>query len=111
MPPAAMPPAAGSAAPSPSAAAAAHSLARAYEGGCHHDGYLPSRDELSMLYLNRDVIGDCSTASASGVQPPYWNSSEYENAPYCARYQYFDDGYQNNNYKGCTYRVRAVRAF
>jgi hypothetical protein len=45
------------------------SLARAYTGGGYSDWYLPSRDELYKLYVNRDKIG--------GFVPGEYNISWY----------------------------------
>ena len=84
-------------------------LARAYTGGGHSDWYLPSKDELSKLYLNRHAIGGFHTASDD--RPWYWSSSEYEYNVYIAWSQSFVDGGQGSNGKYDTYRVRAVRAF
>ncbi len=78
-------------------------LARAYNGGGYTDWYLPSKDELNKLYLNRVGVGGFD----DGV---YWSSSEH-NAGDGAWLQLFYDGYQNGNAKGNTHRVRAVRAF
>jgi hypothetical protein len=68
----------------------------------YSDWYLPSKDELNKLYLNRTVIGGFAAAH-------YWSSSE--NDVNVAWSQYFGNGYQGNNYKYDTYYVRAVRAF
>ena len=70
--------------------------------GGYNDWFLPSKDELNKLYLNKVAIGGFAVDS-------YWSSSEYR--AYYAWYQYFGNGYQNLNYKLNTYRVRAVRAF
>ena len=77
-------------------------LARAYNGGGHSDWYLPSRDELNMLYLNRVAIGGFAAAL-------YWSSSE--GAAYYALYQDFSNGDQGGGGKDGLLRVRAVRAF
>jgi hypothetical protein len=77
-------------------------LARAYAGGGYTDWYLPSKDELNKLYLNRIDIGDF----ANGI---YWSSTEDDNTK--AWYQNFASGYQASIVKGVTYYVRAVRAF
>jgi Protein of unknown function (DUF1566)/Pentapeptide repeats (8 copies) len=66
------------------------------------DWYLPSKDELNQLYINRGAVG----GFASGV---YWSSTEL-NAGF-AWTQYFVDGYQYNYYKTVEWRVRPVRAF
>ena len=65
-------------------------LARACTDGGYNDWYLPSRDELNKLYLNRDAIGGFDTTS----NPWYWSSSELELVPSSAWYQGFDDGNQ-----------------
>jgi len=82
-------------------------LARAYNGGGYNDWYLPSRDELNKLYLNRDAIGGFDTTS----NPWYWSSSELELVPSSAWYQPFVVGYQVDDGKSDAGRVRAVRAF
>jgi len=75
------------------------------EGG-YDDWFLPSKDELNKLYLNRDAIG--GFASALGY---YRSSSEYD--AFFAWIQYFYNGVQYYYYKEDTFynRVRAVRAF
>jgi hypothetical protein len=71
------------------------------EGG-YTDWYLPSKDELNKLYLNRIAIGGF-------VSLYYWSSSEY--AAGSAWYQNFTNGYSYSLIKGFPRRVRAVRAF
>ncbi len=70
--------------------------------GGYNDWFLPSKDELDKLYLNRVAIG-----GFAGYY--YWSSSEY--SAYRAWRQGFDDGNQYDGYKHSTVRVRAVRAF
>ncbi|PKP61445.1 DUF1566 domain-containing protein [Candidatus Atribacteria bacterium HGW-Atribacteria-1] len=70
--------------------------------GGYSDWYLPSKDELNKLYLNRVAIGGFADSG-------YWSSSEYD-ANY-AWLHYFNYGYQNLNYKYGINPVRAVRAF
>ena len=83
-------------------------IARAYNGGGYTDWYLPSKDELNILYLNKDKIGPFSSSH-------HWSSSEFNNSN--ALYQIFtndgksDNGYQGNTNKGKKYTVRAIRAF
>jgi len=71
------------------------------EGG-YDDWFLPSKDELDKLWINRLAIG-------SFADDYYWSSSE-ANAS-IAWYQDFRDGFQGSNGKLSTYRVRAVRYF
>ena len=70
--------------------------------GAFSDWYLPSKDELNKLYINRAAVGGFSSGG-------YWCSSE--NLGNSAWYQYFYDGYQGFNYKFNSGCVRAVRAF
>ena len=66
------------------------------------DGWrLPTREELHLMWLNKDSIGGFAAAS-------YWSSSEsYSGNDW---YQNFYNGYQYFNYKFFTNYVRAVRA-
>jgi hypothetical protein len=71
--------------------------------GGYNDWYLPSRDELSKLYINRNAIGGFTDGE-------YWSSSEY--LLYYAYVQYFPSGSQSDSNKDdgpCV--VRAVRSF
>ena len=77
-------------------------LARAHNGGGYTDWYLPSKDELNKLYLNRIAIGGFAGNY-------YWSSTEYD-FDY-AWYQYFTVGYRGNSAKNYSNYVRAIRAF
>ena len=67
--------------------------------------FLPSKDELNILYENKDKIGNFSTYQGYAY---YWSSSEY-NTNFSWR-QYFDSGGQGNNFKDNTgNRVRLLR--
>ena len=70
--------------------------------GGYSDWYLPSKDELNQLYVNRVAIG----GFANGY---YWSSSENGND--AAWSQFFGDGFQGSNFKDNYITVRAVRAF
>ena len=73
--------------------------------GGYSDWFLPSKDELNLMYTNLKVFGVGGFAANY-----YWSSSEYGVAH--AWYQYFYNGVQYYNYKwNFAYRVRAVRAF
>jgi len=82
------------------------------EGGkTYGDWYLPSKEELDLMYQNKATI-DATTGANGGsgfASAYYWSSTEFNNN--FAWPQYFDSGDQNNGFKGFTYRVRAVRAF
>ena len=78
-------------------------LARAYTGGGYTDWYLPSKDELYKLYLNRTTIGGF-------ISYFYWSSSEAGNN--IAWLQNFDNlGDQGFSGKNQTIYVRAIRSF
>lgn len=79
-------------------------LARAYTGGGYSDWYLPSKDELSRLYVNRAAIGGFASAW-------YWSSSQNADFADLVWYVSFNDGYLYRGIKSDTNRVRAVRAF
>ena len=76
--------------------------------GGYDDWFLPSKDELNLMYEN---IGQGSSLENPGNfnSNRYWSSTEDDNR--FAWLQYFFNGYQLNVYKGGTYPVRAVRAF
>jgi len=70
--------------------------------GGYSDWYLPSRDELQKLYINRSFIGGFTT-------DVYWSSSEdYANNAWLI---YFYNGNTLYFLKYFPYYVRAVRAF
>ena len=70
--------------------------------GVYSDWFLPSKDELNKLYINKAVVGGFADVN-------YWSSSE--SSAYYAWTQGFGNGYQSYLYKNYVVRVRAVRAF
>jgi hypothetical protein len=76
-------------------------LCRDYTGGGYGDWYLPSKDELNKLYINRIAIGGFSLGY-------YWSSSESTTND--AIILYFDGNYFDRT-KSIEYRVRAIRTF
>ena len=70
----------------------------------YSDWFLPSKDELNMLYQNKSLIGGFSASGTS-----YVSSSEYDDQKVWL--QGFSSGYQEYNMKTSSYRVRAVRYF
>jgi hypothetical protein len=102
-------------------------LANSYrdEGG-HMDWYLPSKDELNLLYKNKDAVGGFAT---SGI-PGYWSSTQKGSLNFTkfedfakgvtnARIQFFYTGGSPVQQKGTITdtgienlrRVRAIRIF
>lgn len=71
----------------------------------YNDWYLPSKDELHKLYLNRVAIGGFYTSGFGG----YWSSSDADT--YCAWWHRFDMDLQAQPGKPDSYRVRPVRTF
>jgi hypothetical protein len=74
--------------------------------GGYSDWYLPSRDELWKLYINKVAIGGFASSYTSNY---YWSSTEGNN--YSAWELAFLDGYQGFSSKFNYGRVRAVRSF
>jgi hypothetical protein len=73
----------------------------------YDDWFLPSRDELNLMYINLKQQGVGGLANDY-----YWSSSEYtQYSSGGAWVQGFGDGGQSVNGKNYTQRVRAVRAF
>jgi hypothetical protein len=76
----------------------------------YSDWFLPSKDELNLLYINRDVIGGFTNSNVR-----YWSSTEHDKDR--AWYQHFNDGGWQDIYKkvtsggGMCMCVRAVRYF
>jgi uncharacterized protein (TIGR02145 family) len=68
----------------------------------YHDWFLPSKDELNQMYLQKTVIGGFLDGN-------YWSSSEFNTSN--AFFQVFTDGSQLNANKSNSNRVRAIRVF
>jgi len=83
------------------------------EGGkTYGDWYLPSKDELNLMYQNKATIDTVAVANGgSGFTGGvfYWSSTEYDNLAACGHG--FPNGSQNTLNKNWTNCVRAVRAF
>ena len=81
-------------------------LCRDYVGGGYTDWYLPSRNELNVLFLNKTLV----TGFAGNT---YWSSSEasfFYNA-FVQDINYIPNGGQYAPPKYSTFYVRAIRAF
>jgi hypothetical protein len=81
--------------------------ARAFTGGGYTDWYVPSKDELNLLYLNKHLVGAGGFVHQYGQN--YWSSSESD-ANY-GRYQDFSNGSQQWQDKNTQMHVRAIRTF
>ena len=86
--------------------------AKINEGGIvYGDWYLPSKEELILIYQNKATIN--TTAMANGgsafISEYYWSSTEINSSS--AWLQHFASGYQGSSNKGNKMKVRAVRAF
>jgi hypothetical protein len=78
----------------------------------HTDWYVPARDELNVMYINRAAIGTFDTTDGAtqigGAYPGlYWSSTEASNPN--AWYQRFSDGVQYGTSKYGLLAVRCVR--
>ncbi|MEI6757082.1 MAG: DUF1566 domain-containing protein [Chlorobium sp.] len=83
----------------------AAAVASEYRGGGYHDWFLPSRDELNLLFLSKNVIGGF-------VDATYWSSSEInESSAWCQSFKSESKADDTLNFKDEYNRVRAVRAF
>ena len=80
----------------------ASAVCKSYSGGGFTDWYLPSKDELNKLYINKSAIGGFTGFN-------YWSSTEF-NTNYTWN-QYFPSGVPGNGNRNNLDWVRAVRAF
>ncbi len=84
------------------------------EGGkTYGDWYLPSREELDLMYNNRSTINSTATANggSSFSTGSYWSSNESNSEDYLAWQKSFNTGSESVSDKENTNRVRAVRAY
>ena len=81
--------------------AAASSTSQGYD-----DWYLPSKDELELMY---STIGQGGVNIGGFADNYYWSSSENYN--YSAWVVDFNNGYTNDYGKSSAIRVRVIRAF
>jgi hypothetical protein len=70
--------------------------------GGYDDWFLPSQDELNLMYQQKEVIGGFTSSQ-------YWSSTEYDR--FRAWDQYFNSGIQYYSDKTTRAPVRAIRAF
>ncbi|MCK4676755.1 MAG: DUF1566 domain-containing protein, partial [Bacteroidales bacterium] len=82
------------------------------EGGkTYGDWYLPSSEELNLMYQNKTTIDVTAVANGGSAfaSAYYWSSTETNLIT--AWTQNFNNGHQTNFSKNITFRVRAIRAF
>lgn len=80
-------------------------------GLTYGDWYLPSKEELNLMYQNKATINATATANGGVVFNfyYYWSSNEYDDSN--AWVQGFGNGNQDPSGKTYSYVVRAIRAF
>jgi len=93
----------------PGAGEIAAQIADAYvsfnsNGDSYSDWFLPSGDELNLLFINKDSVGGFTASSNA-----YWSSSEVSHV--YGLVQYFTGGTQAIIHKYYTFGVRAIREF
>ena len=72
--------------------------------GGYNDWFLPSLDELFLLFGSKGVVEGYETAS-------YWSSSEHFSTVNLAKLQSFSNGSAGDYYKDAQRRVRCIRTF
>lgn len=72
--------------------------------GGYTDWYLPSKEELNRLYLNKNLLPNFKAFD-------YWTSSQDPNSSMRVWVQNFGNGSQQTNYTFSSYYVRPVRSF
>ncbi|MBT8144484.1 MAG: cadherin-like beta sandwich domain-containing protein, partial [Gammaproteobacteria bacterium] len=84
----------------------AASVADDFTGGGFDDWFLPSEEELNLMYTN---LHDQPAPLGGFSNVFYWSSSELSSTT--ASFQFFNDGSQGANFKDLALRVRVARAF
>jgi len=83
-------------------------LARAYNGSGYTDWFLPSKDALNQMYLNKDAL-EANTEFTAFDNGAYTSSTELDTDEASA--QHFNNGNAHGHNKDSQDSVRAVRAF
>ena len=79
--------------------------------GSTYDWFLPSKDEINLMYQYKDVINKTAIANGGSgfANEYYWSSIEDDNNyAWCQSFYYGAQSFNNKNYLSS---VRAVRAF
>jgi len=86
-----------------------------YRGGDYSDWYLPSKSELELMRLQRDIIGGFTIildfmGETLTLSYPYWSSSEYNATDaYYIHFEFSDGAIGVDKVSGL--HVRAIRSF
>jgi hypothetical protein len=70
----------------------------------YSDWYLPSKDELNILFDNKELIGGFSESD-------YWSSSEGDGSWSAWFRRFYGSGNQGHGHKDMNHMVRAIRTF
>ena len=70
----------------------------------YDDWYLPSKDELNILFDNKDAIGGFADAD-------YWSSSEGSGSWSAWFRRFYGSANQGHGHKDMNHKVRAIRSF
>ncbi len=91
----------------------AASVCANYDGGGFGDWYLPSKEELNLIYQNKTTIETTATSNGGSgfANDYYYSSTEDESYSDRAWSQHFENGSQGSGKKYGTNYARAVRAF
>jgi len=86
-------------------------LKSGFENDTYKDWYLPSKEELNLLYESRNEIDKAANENGGNMLEDtyYWSSSEYNFDKVWV--QYFSTGKQTIQYKNYENNVRAIRSF
>jgi hypothetical protein len=95
----------------PYAASICEDLSYFQLGTNYGDWYLPSKEELNIMFKNKAIIDSVSIAQGGNAMADtwYWSSTEYDNN--YAYAQYFGHLNQLEVTKNAVFRVRAIRSF
>ncbi|MEQ3498629.1 hypothetical protein ABMY20_02600 [Tenacibaculum sp. SSH1-16] len=78
----------------------------------YDDWFLPSKDEIHELYINKSIVNETITAYGGSpfTNTTHWSSSQDSTTTGWAFYQAFN-GFEGSEQKSLELHVRAVRAF
>ena len=94
------------------ASASQQCLELAFAG--YDDWYLPAKNELNQMYINKAVIDSTSAANGGEAMESvgYWSSTEQEtDASEAWNQSFFGAGTQQSDSKSAPFHARAIRAF